>query len=171
MKSNRRDLVIGLVIIGGILGLIFWSRRNEVKVSVTSPTATPQIVEENLERSFNVTIPDNLEKTSLNDLTGGDSAALATHNKFENSTYEFTVLADLPDPASGFFYQVWLTRGKTGDANFATISLGKMRLAKGGWLLEYNSKTDYRDYKNVTISLERIFDNTIEKPVLQGSFQ
>jgi hypothetical protein len=45
-----------------------------------------------------------------------------------------------------------------------------MKQAKGGWMIELQTKTNYSDYKKVVISLEEKADNTPEKRILEGSF-
>jgi len=79
-------------------------------------------------------------------------------------------LADLPDPESGEFYQTWIQRGSEGDEDYSLVSVGKMTLAKGGWMLSYRSGSDYSDYSQVIISLEKTFDDSLENVVLEGNY-
>jgi hypothetical protein len=91
--------------------------------------------------------------------------------KQENGTFIHVVLADLPDPEEGSFYEGWLVRGEVGDTDFDFISTGKMILAKGGYLLEFESTTDYSDYPGVVITLEEAEDENPETHVLEGIFK
>ena len=128
---NRRDIITGVIILVLVVAGVLWFRNRSTK-EVIVPTKT----QENIERSFNLTIPDDVETADLVDVSGGDGSAIATR-KYENGTFSHMVLADLADPAGGSFYEGWLVRGKMGDSNFAYISTGKLRMAKGGYLLEF----------------------------------
>ena len=162
---KRKDIVIGLVVLAVLAGIIFWFRKPKEEFKV------PEIpsVEEKMEEFFNVEIPEDIEKAQLKDVIGGDALGIATRN-YENGTFVHVVLADLPNPEEGFYYEGWLVRGKEGDDDFDYISTGKMRLAKGGYLLEFESSTDYLDYQEVVITLEKTEDNLPEKHVLEGTF-
>ena len=164
---NRRDIVIGLVVLALIVGAITWSRRQ--RVSPTTPPSPTPSVEQRLEETFNFKIPEDVEKADLTDVSGGDGSGVATR-KFENGTFTHTVLADLPDPVGSTFYDGWLVRGKEGDANFSLISTGRLRIAKGGYLLEFDSSTDYSDHNQVVITLEKVADKVPETHILEGSF-
>lgn len=155
---NRRDIVIGLIILALLGGVIYWLRRPRESLEIPAPS-----VEEEIEETFKLTIPEDVEKATLEDVTGGQASGIATR-KFENAIFTHMVLADLPDPEAGTFYEGWLVMGDN------VISTGKMRVAKGGYLLEFESTTDYSDYNKVVVTQERVFDNTPEEHVLEGSF-
>ena len=87
-------------------------------------------------------------------MSSGNGRGIATNKE---------ILVDIEDPATGYFYEGWLE--KSGNL----ISLGKLQIAKGGWLLEYDG-SKYPEYKKIIISLERVLDNKIEKRILEGSF-
>lgn len=162
---NRRDIVIGIVILALVVGAVLWFRGRTSK-EVMAPTTSS---EEQIEKSFNLTIPEDVDKAELKDVSGGNGSGIATR-KFENGSFSHMVLADLPDPAAGMFYEGWLVRGKMGDANFAYISTGRMRVAKGGYLLEFNSSVDYSDYMGVVVTAEKVNDKMPETHILEGSF-
>lgn len=162
---NRRDIIIGAIVLVLIVGLVLWVRGRTPKQTST-PTPSSQ---EQIEKSFNLTLPEDVEKADLKDVSGGDGSGIATR-KYEEGTFTHMVLADLPDQAAGTFYEGWLVRGKMGDANFSFISTGAMSVAKGGYLLEFESKTDYSDYTGVVITLEKVNDKTPETHILEGSF-
>jgi len=164
---NRRDIVIGLVILFALAGFIFFRAKRETSPELIVPQTLS--VEDKLEEAFNLQLPEDVEKVELNDVSGGDGSGIATR-KFESGRFTHTVLADLPDPAVGSFYEGWLVRGNAGDANFAFISTGRMTLAKGGYILEFESQTNYSDYSNVVITSERVADTTPESHILEGSF-
>ena len=159
MKFDRKDLITGFIVLAILAGGYYWLKKSE---PTTTPAPTPKI-EDKIEDSFKVNIPEDVDKVELKDLTGKGVSALAT-KKFANKKFESMVLADLPDPDSGKFYQAWLVK----DTNY--VSMGKMRVAKGGWISEFQSSTDYSSYKKVVVSLETKFDQTPEEIILEGTF-
>ena len=162
---RTRDVVIGLVILAVVAGTIVWLRRAR---TTPEPLPTPSI-EEKIERTFNLKIPDDVERTDLRDVSGGTGSGIATR-KYESGRFTHALLADLPETASGTFYEGWLVRGKEGDANFAFISTGRIWVAKGGYLLEFTSSIDYSDYKGVVVTVEKVDDKKPETHILEGSF-
>jgi len=145
---RTRDAIIGFVflviLIGGIL--IIKNRSNKTPIE-SGPLPTPSI-QQRIENKFGgIKIPDDVSKVELKDTTGGDSYGIATQTE---------VLANLPDLSKGEFYEVWVNQ------NGKLISLGKMRIAKGGYILEGNIGSD-----KVIVSREKIYDNRIELKVLE----
>lgn len=163
---KARDIVIGLIILAVLAGAIVAIRRARAPKTVPSPTPS---IEQQLEKSFNFEIPDDVERADLRDVSGGTGSGIATR-KYEAGRFSHTVLADLSDPSVGSFYEGWLVRGKEGDSNFAYISTGKLRIAKGGYLLEFESGKDYSEYKGVVVTLEKVDDKKPETHALEGSF-
>ena len=162
----RRNVVIGLIALAIIAGIIYWYRRTSQTELPPSPQPT---FEETFEDRFNIQVPEDVDKSELRDVSGGDASGLATR-KYESGSFTHAVLADLPDPTSGYFYEGWLVRGKEGDENFAYISTGRFSLAKGGYMLEFQSSKDYSEYSGVVVTLEMLNDGKPEKHVLEGSF-
>ncbi len=111
-----RDVVIGLIILVLVVTAVIYKRNKAAKLAV--PLSTPG-VEQRISDTFNgFEIPEDVEKTELKDVSGGDGFGIATRTE---------VLADLPESESGY-YQVYMD-GKL---------MGSMRVAKGGWLFEGN---------------------------------
>lgn len=163
---KTRDVIIGFVVLVILVGGALWVRK--AKRNAETPVPTPNITER-ISKSFNLEIPDDVDKAELTDVSGGDGSGVATR-KYEAGTFSHTVLADLADPEAGTFYEAWLVRGNPGDANFAYFSTGKLRIAKGGYLLDFSSSKDYSDYTKVVVTLEKVFDKTPEQHILEGSF-
>lgn len=116
-----RDIVIGVVVVILLVVLVSWYRKTRIEKSQDLVVETPTL-EEKVSRSFNgFTIPDDVAKIELKDVTGGDSFGIATENM---------VLADLPEVPKGKYYQVWV------DDKW----VGNMRVAKGGYLYEGDVK-------------------------------
>ena len=168
--TSKKDIFIGLLVLAVIAGVIVWLQRprEELRVEIT-PTPIIEEIEERIRETFKVEIPDDVERAVLTDVTDGDASGLAVR-KYEAGVFTHTVLADLSDPELGFFYEGWLVRGQEGDDDFAFISTGKMRLAKGGFVLEFSSQQDLTTYERVVITLERVDNQKPEKHILEGSF-
>lgn len=164
---NKKDIVIGILILLLLAGIIFWRQRPKPPEERKVPETLSS--EKELEEKFRLEIPEDVEKAELKDVSGGNSFGIATR-KFQNGKFTHTILADLPEPEKGAFYEGWLIRGVEGSENFSLVSSGKLRLAKGGYLLEFESTTDYSDFNKVLITLEKIADKNPEKHILEGSF-
>ncbi len=165
---DRRDIVIGVVILIILAIAILLLRRDpSVPQSQNNPSPTPS-VESQLEESFRVDIPDDAEKVELKDVANVNGAAIATRS-WENNRYTATILADLPDPESGF-YQAWIGLGGANEEGATLVSLGQMWVSKGGWMIEYQSNTNYSDYDTIVVTQESASDSRPEKRILEGSF-
>lgn len=156
MNSSKKDIVTGLIIVLVILGGYLLYKKIKTPKILPSPTPKSISFEKELEDNFKFNIPDDVDTVELKDVSGGNGRGIATSTE---------VLADIEDPASGYFYEAWLQDSNTQDI----VSLGKLRIAKGGWLLEYDG-SKYPEYKKIIISLEKNFDKSLEKPILEGSF-
>lgn len=162
---KQRDIVIGLAILAAIVGGLLWrNRQASEEMKVPQEEIASDTTEKKIEEKFNTEIPDDAEKAELKDVSEGDGSAIATRKVTDNKT-EIAVLADLPDPETGKFYEAWLVKDSV-----AGIKLGGLRVAKGGWVIEKTSTNDVGDYKTVVVSLEEKRDNTLEKPILKGDF-
>jgi len=158
---KKRDIVIGLLVLALLAGVIYWRQRinkpEEIKVPQTLST------EEKIEEQFRVQIPEGVEKAELKDVSGGNASGMATR-KFTDGEFELGILADLPAPETEKFYQGWVNK------NEEFLSLGKLRIAKGGYILDFKSSTDYPDYRKVVVSLEKSLTEKPDKTILEGSF-
>ncbi|AKM83151.1 hypothetical protein A2422_03775 [Candidatus Woesebacteria bacterium RIFOXYC1_FULL_31_51] len=161
MKSSRKDIVIGFILIIALVGGIFFYKN--LKTPKVLPTSTPLTIKSKIEGLFNYVIPDDLDSIELKDVTGGIYRGIAAR-KFEKRIFTITVLADLPDLSSNEFYEGWVFSGDK------FISIGKLRIAKGGFLVDFTSNTDYSSYNKVTVTKEKVNDNKPESLILEGSF-
>lgn len=147
VNMKTRDVVIGLIVLVVLVSAAFLIRRGLTKKTLTVPTPTPS-VQQQIENSFGgITIPAGIEKTDLVNVSGGEGVGIATKTE---------VLANLPDLEAGQSYQVWLQKDDK------KVLLGKMRIAKGGWILEYDS-SKYPGYNKIIVTLG-------DKNILEGSF-
>lgn len=155
---NRRDIVIGIVVVVLIFAAVYFFNKNQ---SQTEEMVVPDTlsVEDQIEDKFNIDIPEDVDRAELKDVSGGSSSALVTRS----DEGEVTVLADLPDLSSGEYYEAWTVQGDQ------TVSLGTLRLAKGGYMLE-TEVSDTFENATVVVSREKQNDTQIEEKVLEGSF-
>ena len=146
MKS-KNILIAFFVLVIIISGILLIRSRNK-KTSVVGPVATPSIQEQMNNKFKNLIIPLDTEKAELRDVSGGVGMGIATRTE---------IVADLPELQNGKFYQGWLenTSGKR-------VLLGILSMAKGGWILTYNSSS-YPGYDKVTVTQG-------ETHILEGSF-
>ncbi len=152
---GRKEVFVGLFVILVILGVIFGVKK--ARDSKVKPLNIPTPIEtQELESKFNLTIPDDVEKINLQVASGFEGMGVATR-KFVNGVFSHIIIADLPEPASGN-YQSWLIK----DDN-TKIPTGTLKLAKGGYLLDFTSNTNYSNYKKVEVKLG-------DKIVMTGSF-
>lgn len=162
-----------LLILVGSIGLFFFLRSRSLPPSEVPPQPESQFkiedLEKDLESSTRREIPEDVEKTSLKDVSGGSAIGIATR-KFSESQFVHTISADLADLDPATFYEGWLVRGKQGDSDFSFFSTGRLRQVKDGWLLEYEDSKDFPDYKGVVVTLEKVDDRKPEKHILEGSF-
>ena len=152
---GRKEVFVGLFVVLVILGIVFGVKK--ARDSKVKPLNIPTSVEtQELESKFNLTIPDDVEKINLQVAFGFEGMGVATR-KFVNGVFSHIIIADLPEPASGN-YQSWLIK----DDN-TKIPTGTLKLAKGGYLLDFTSNTNYSNYKKVEVKLG-------DKIVMTGSF-
>ena len=163
MNYSKRDVAIGfIIIILVVVGAFYYKKVKTNKLNLIQTPAPVSIVfQEDIENSFKFDIPDDTNTFELKDVSGGLPAGEAGNGRGIATDKE--ILADIEDPSDNYFYQGWLQK------NDELISLGKLQIAKGGWLLEYD-KSKLSDAEKIIISLERVFDNKIEKKILEGSF-
>jgi hypothetical protein len=168
---NRRDIVIGAVVLLVLAGVIYVRNRNtndDLKVPETQTQSSS--TEKTLEDKFKINIPDDAPKAELKATDGGDASGIATHS-YKEGTYKLTVLADLPEPEPGKRYQGWIVKGEEGSDDYNLISVGRLTTGKGGYMLDYQSKNDYSDHSRIVISQETSQGTKIgETRVLEGSF-
>ena len=144
---TRKQVVIGLIVLVILISGALIIKKSLNKKALVVPVQTPSI-QQKIENNFpGFIIPEDVEKTELRDVSGGDGFGIFTDTE---------VMANLPDLESGYFYQVW------SNENGVLVSLGKMRVAKGGYLFEGNLKS-----KKIVVSREKVFDNKLEVKILE----
>lgn len=165
----RNDIVIGFIILVVLLGGAYLLRRPSTPTQAPSVSNEIEEVERDIFEKFNVDIPEDVEKTVLSDVTGGNSSAVATKQDTDGQ-FIYTILADLPDLQSRNFYG-WFVPLEDGKLDYERALVGGMRQAKGGWLLELESSKDVGSDARVIVSTAKTANNTPEDVVLEGSFK
>lgn len=150
LKMRNKDIVVGALVLVVIVSAILISRNLKIKKNLVLPSSTPSIQNQIESKFGNIIIPPDTEKIDLKDVSGGVGMGIATKE---------VILADLPEPDSGYFYQAWVE--KSGKL----VSLGKMRIGKGGYIFEGSVEGE-----KVVVSREKVFDNKPETKILEGSF-
>lgn len=167
----KREQWIGLVVVLVLVGgLLWWRAAKRAERPEVFPAEGEGVEIEDrasqLAKRLGVVLPETGERTSLKDVTGGLGEGIATQS-FEKNQFEQTILAMLPEPPVGSWYEGWLVR----DEPFSSIYTGKLRLAKGGYLLEFSSSQDLRDHRKVVVTVEKKDDKKPETHALEGEFK
>ena len=166
----KREHWVGLAVVVLLVGGLWWWRAKRVEQnSVMPPEGEGVIIEDKaseLAKRFGVVLPDNLDRTELKDVTGGVGGGIATRF-YTGGKFEHTILAELPEPGVREWYEGWLIRNEP----FSVIYTGKLRVTKGGFLLEFTETTDLRDHAKVVVTLETKDDQKPETHVLEGEFK
>lgn len=150
---KAKDIVIGIAVVALLTATILVVKNKRDANLQESLKGTPTIEQKIEEKFGGLQVPADVEKTELKDVSGGDGFGIATRTE---------VLADLPIPANGA-YQVWLEKDPpAGEASGKKVLLGNMRIAKGGYLLEYSS-AKFPGYDKVIVTLN-------SSNILEGSF-
>jgi hypothetical protein len=145
--QTKNIFIAFVVVVAIIAGVLILNKKT--KVNKTIVPSAPSTVQQKIESKFlGITIPTDAERIELKDISGGVGMGIATRTE---------ILADLPDLPSGKFYQGWLE-----NISGKKVLLGIFSMAKGGWILTYNSSS-YPGYNKVIVTQGEIH-------ILEGSF-
>jgi hypothetical protein len=163
-----RDIVIAVIILG-VVGFILYNISTTDNTPELDVTPTPSTSERDFEERFLREIPEDVEKVELRSPSDegeeqGRVSAIATRD-VRDGTYMATILAGLEEPEAGEGYYAWVNRGEE------YVLLGRLQTAKGGWLIDYESATDYSEYDRVVISEQAAPGTQPEDIVLEGTFE
>jgi len=149
-----------MIIAALVVGWWWWDRRSVTQEleSIKEGLKVEEMAEE-LASELGVSLPDGAEKAELKDIAGDGARGVATKSE-ENGGWLITVLAALDDVDQGW-YEGWLMNEETGEL----MGMGRLRIAKGGYLGEY---TGMGDYDRVMVTLEMVEDGVPEEVVLEG---
>lgn len=163
-KERLIGLAVILLIVGGVLLV---RNRGRQKLEEVVPAGQAEIEGEvsELAKQMGVVLPEDTDKIELKDVTGREGRGVATR-KFSEGVFTHSVLAALPDPEVGTWYEGWLVRPDP----FAVVYTGKLKMAKGGWVVDFVSNQNLLDHKQVVVTLEKVDDRKPESHILEGSF-
>src|SRR3989344_1480466 len=159
-------LAVVLVVVGGFL--LLRNRQQNKPLDDKAVTGEGVEIEERASefaKQMGVTIPVDVQKAELKDATGGIGTGFGTR-KYAGGTFTHSVLAGLPDLEKGAWYEAWLVRNEPFDA----VYIGKLRMAKGGWVRDYTGSLDLTPIPKVMVTREQVDDRKPEVTVLEGSF-
>ncbi len=139
-------------------------QKNKTKLVATTETPTPSIEQRITTKFGGITIPKDADTADLTASSTVPGVGIATR-MYQNGKFSVTVLSDLDTPKEGYFYQAWITKD-----GLSFVSMGKLRVGKGGYMTDFESATDYSDYKKVIVSLEKVLNAKPEQYILEGSF-
>lgn len=146
---KQRDAIIGLIVLIVLISAVLLVKKSlDNRISLNVPSQEISIQQKIQETFPGLTIPEDGPKANLVDVSGGESFGIATKTE---------ILANLPELSAGKTYKAWLENGEG-----KRVLLGNLRIAKGGYLIEYNSSS-YEGYNKIIITLDN-------KHVLEGSF-
>ena len=163
MKS--KDYIVWFVVLLLIFGGYFFLKKTKTSQNKEIAYPTPSSIEKKITEKFGgIVIPTDADRSDLSPVNGKDGFGMATR-RYSNGKFSLTVLGDLPEPKSGQFYQAWILGN-----NGMPINVGKLSVAKGGYLVDFTTTGDYSNYSKVFVTLESKFDSNPEEHVLEGSF-
>ncbi len=157
MKINQMYLlpIILVSVLGLYLGMKWW---NSQTANMPQPALTEGLSVD--ERGESLLKQFGLNKDRSAQLKGtGEGYGVVRWSEDKKS---MTVVADLPLLSRGV-YQVW-----SKDAQNVLTKLGTMRYSKGGYVLDYSSKTNLPSTLSVVVSKEMKNDGNLEEKVLDG---
>lgn len=141
-----RDILIAFIVLVVIIAAVLVAGKKKVNI-LPVPSATPTILQKIQSKFSGLTIPQGEPSIDLKDVSGGAGMGIATRSE---------IVADLPSPRVGQYYQAWLGNGQK------LVLIGTLKNAKGGWILDYSS-VKYTGYNQVVVTLAG-------KHILEGSF-
>ncbi len=158
-------IVIGMVVVIG--GGWYWLKKT-VKPEEKAAVGNNMVVNERIVRKYEeakLGLSDNSEKINLSSVGKIKGLGMAVR-EVSGEVFLHTILAELPDPEVGKFYEGWLVR----ESDKSVVYSGRLELRKGGWMLEYVGKKDLNDHKLVVVTLESKDDQKPETHILEGRF-
>jgi len=167
MKKN--DVLVVAIVAFSLAALtyyyFFYQKQSEPQLRVSDVGPRELSVEDSIEERFRLEIPEDIEKTELHNRSNESVKGIATR-EFEEGKFFLTILANIPEGD----YHAALIRGNEGEEIFDIMPIGKLRVAKGGYLIEFQSNTDLSEYNHVVVSEDPITTTIPSELVFDGSF-
>lgn len=153
-------LIIILIVVLIVVVFVFFNRGGqEATAPGITQTQTPTAIPETME--------EVRKQGELKDVSGGSGSGM-TQTLYENGKFTHSIIALIPDPTVGKFYEGWLVKKEEGKViNF--FSTGKMTKEGGAYILNFEDSKDYPDHNDVVITLEVKDDKQPEAHILEGT--
>jgi len=166
-KQQWLSIAAVVLVVGGLGYFLYKQSQVPVDEDINIDDIVAEEKADDLIESMNFEVPEDADRATLKDVSGGESIGVATRQESEEGGRTYSLLAALPDPSSGEFYEGYMMESGEDDE----VYLGKLRKAKGGWLLEYEGQSSLLESNpKVVITLEKVDDETPETKVLEGAF-
>ena len=160
-----KKLLILIILV--IIGYYFWNNANTPKTSPINTPATQSMTEEEKMKTEMLESSLSAELLAVGLFTGSGTATTT----WNGSTFTNSVMATLPSPPEGKFYEGWLVRN---SPELTFISTGKLELEGDQYVLKYTSETNYPNHIDIVVTLETSADGLDNKPeahVLEGALE
>ncbi len=154
-SSTVQDVLSGSVLSIPLDNAIVLDAEDDAEASIAQDTTAISVGAEALEAGLNP--------------VGGTHGSGSATMQYVNGELQHLIVATLPDPPVGYFYEGWLIRSKP----FDFFSTGRMIQHADDlkWYLLYEEGEDKRDYKKVVVTLEpEDGDPAPADHVLEGQF-
>lgn len=170
MQDKQNLLTIGavvLVVVGLGVFLYRQSQQPTEEVAVVDQEEVARDRAEQFLQNLDVEIPEDATRVNLRDVAGTEGAGIATRRP-QGDVLLQSLLVALPDPQPGEFYEAYLL---SSDETQDPMYLGKMRMVKGGWALDYQlDSQEAQDYSKIQVTREKTDDRQLEEVVLEAEF-
>ncbi len=169
MEEDKQQWLSIAAVVLVIAGLGYFLFRQSQQVETPEVNSAEVIAEQKAEElleQMNFEVPETAVRATLRDVEGGSGAGVATKID-DDGNQTFSVLVALPEPSTGVTYEAYLV----GEGEGNEVYLGKLREAKGGWILDYESKADLSEYTKVRVTREEVDDRVSEEVILEGEFR
>lgn len=161
-RYKRYKIIIIVVLAIIILGFLFYD-------GIINKIKDQKETKENIKE---ISVLETLIKDSSTEvralLAVNESSSYGTaYRLLKDGKIYHVVVADMPDPKRGSFYEGWLVQ----DDLFDFFSTGVMQKNEDGqWVLIYTANKEFENHKKVVITEEAIVDATPEDHVIEGEF-
>ncbi len=170
MEDSKQQwlTIAAIVLVIGGLGYFLFRQGQEVEEGpvVESEDIVAEERANELLQQLNVELPEDVDRVNLREVGESGAAGVVTRSR-EEGEREIRVLAALPEPVSGEFYAAYLS---SPNEELEDIYLGRLREAKGGFILETLTEASAQEYPNVKVTREKVDDEQVEEVLLEGAF-
>jgi len=158
-------VIVVVVLLLAVGGYYFMNGSLPYSDSSTTQEDDTMMKDDSMEKMMMLKENPDVLMAELQDVSGGTSTGTAYILR-ENGKLTHHVMATLPKPEAGTFYEGWLVQ----KSPLKFFSTGEMVMGEDGtYSLEYMSDQEYPTYDLVVITLETTRDDTPEEHILEGT--